>query len=223
MAESVKELQEEMRCYLSFSEEKVFKGMVPAEETSAIWPEEATMVMNTEPAVEKRPPRLCLGWEKVLHPSHPVMAARQIPHLLRGPRLRFCNWEERLIRIPQTELPKVMTPLQETPFPTQELEVTQQVTPPPGFLGVMACLRRNQSLEGSLEGAHQVSPDPLVVGVMLAHWVATISTSHIVKEEVTGVTYMDMVTTLVGRVALIGPEEETSAQGPKIEDITDLI
>ena len=49
------------------------------------------------------------------------------------------------------------------------------------------------------------------------------STSCIVKDEVTGITYMDMVTTSVGRVALSGPEQETPAQGPMIEDITDLI
>ena len=36
--------------------------------------------------------------------------------------------------------------------------------------------------------------------------VATMSASHIVKDEVTGVTYMDTVTTSVGRVALSGPE-----------------
>ena len=112
-----------------------------------------------------------------------------------------------------------MTTLQETPLPTLELEVIWQVTLPPSFLGVMACLRRDQSPEG----AHEVSPDSLMVGVMLAPGLATLSASCIVKDEVTGVTYMDMVTTSVGRVALSGPEQETSAQGPKIQDITDLI
>ena len=58
---------------------------------------------------------------------------------------------------------------------------------------------------------------------MSAPWVATMSTSCIMKDEVTGITYMDTVTTLVGRVALSGFEQETPGQGPKIEDITDLI
>ena len=71
--------------------------------------------------------------------------------------------------------------------------------------------------------AHKVSPDPLMVGVMSAPGVATMRVSCIVKDEVTGVTYMDTVTTSVGRVALSGPEQETSAQGPKIQDITDLL
>ena len=58
---------------------------------------------------------------------------------------------------------------------------------------------------------------------MSAPEVVTMSTSCIMKHKVTGVTYMDMVTTSVGRVALSGPEQETLAQGPKIQDLTDLI
>ena len=112
-----------------------------------------------------------------------------------------------------------MTTPQETPSPMQELEVIWQATLTPSFLGVMACLRRDQSLEG----AHKVSPNPLAVGVMSAPGVVTMSTSCIMKDEVTGITCMDMVTTSVGRVALSGPEQETPAQGPKIEDITDLV
>ena len=49
------------------------------------------------------------------------------------------------------------------------------------------------------------------------------STSHIVRDEVMGVTYMDTVNTSVGRVALSGPEQETSAQGPMIKDVTDMV
>ena len=85
MAESVDELQEEMRCYLSSSDEEVFKGVVPLEEVSAIPTEEANpqSTMTTpastpeeeatagaarEPAVERRSPKFP-GLEKVLHPS----------------------------------------------------------------------------------------------------------------------------------------------------------
>ena len=81
------------------------------------------------------------------------------------------------------------------------------------------CLRRDESLEG----AHEVSLNPVVVGVMSAPGVTTMSTSCIVKDEVTGITYMDMITTLVGRVAVSGLKQETPDQGPKIEDVTDLI
>ena len=112
-----------------------------------------------------------------------------------------------------------MTTPKVTPLLTQEVEVIQWATLTHGFLGVTVCLRRDQSPEG----VHKVSLNPLAAGVMSAPEVATMSTSHIVKDKVTGITYMDMVTTSVGRVALSGPEQETPAQGPKIEDITDLV
>ena len=41
LAESVKELQEEMRCYLSFSDKEVFEGVTPSEEMSSNLAEEA--------------------------------------------------------------------------------------------------------------------------------------------------------------------------------------
>ena len=47
------------------------------------------------------------------------------------------------------------------------------------------------------------------------------STSHILKDEVTGITYVDIVTTSIGRVALCGPNLEASSTGPMIEDVTD--
>ena len=83
----------------------------------------------------------------------------------------------------------------------------------------MACLRRSQS-PGEV---HEVSLDPLAVGVMSAPGVVTMCTSHIIRDEVSGATYFDMVTTSFGRVALSGPEQETPAQGPMIEDMSDLI
>ena len=50
LAESLKELQEEMRCYLSFSDEEVLKGMDPLEEKSAIPTEEANPQSAMTPA-----------------------------------------------------------------------------------------------------------------------------------------------------------------------------
>ena len=49
------------------------------------------------------------------------------------------------------------------------------------------------------------------------------STSHIMRDKVTGATYVDTVTTSVGWVTLSGPGQETLAQGPTIQDVTDLI
>ena len=66
--------------------------------------------------------------------------------------------------------------------------------PPPGFTGVTACLQRDQSPEK----VHEVSQDPLRMAAVLAPTVATMSASCIIKDEATGVTYMDTMTTSVG-------------------------
>ena len=38
------------------------------------------MNMTMEPTGKKRPPNKFSGWEKVQHPSRPIVATRQIPH-----------------------------------------------------------------------------------------------------------------------------------------------
>ena len=74
-----------MRCYLSFSDEEVFKGVAPLEEMSAspaekaephsmaMMPASAPEVQATtkaagELAAERKSPKFP-SWEKVLHPS----------------------------------------------------------------------------------------------------------------------------------------------------------
>ena len=66
-------------------------------------------------------------------------------------------------------------------------------------------------------------PRPIEDAVLSGPAMVTMSTSHIVKEKVTGVTYMDTMTTLVGQVTLSGPRQKALAQGPTILDITVLI
>ena len=100
-AGSVIELWEEMECYLSFSDEDVFKGIALQEETPIIPPKEvtpqstqptpagypmkkATKDMTMEPTAEKRPLNQFPGLEKVLHPSRPIVTAGETPPLLRG-------------------------------------------------------------------------------------------------------------------------------------------
>ena len=69
-----------------------------------------------------------------------------------------------------------------------------------------------------------MSQDPLRMAAVLAPIMATMSaTSCIIKDEAMGVTYMDTVTTSVGWVALSGPKQEASTQGPIIDNITDLV
>ena len=90
---------------------------------------------------------------------------------------------------------------------------------PPGFVGVTVCLQRDQSLEEACE----VPLDPLTIEVISVPAVAMMSRSCIVRDKVTGATYMDTMTTLVGQVTLSGPRLKTSAQGPTIQDVTDLV
>ena len=61
------------------------------------------------------------------------------------------------------------------------------------------------------------------MGMMPAPGVATMSASPVIQDETTRATYLDTVTTSVGRVTLSGPESEITAQGPKIEDVMDLV
>ena len=50
--------------------------------------------------------------------------------------------------------------------------------------------------------------------------ISTMSMSYIIRDKATGVTYMDTVTTSIGRVALSGPDSEASSLGPTIKDVT---
>ena len=123
-----------------------------------------------------------------------------------------------MVQTPQTEELGVMTTQPEPLLLTNELGIVQQVMLPPGFLGVTACLWRDQLTEGVCK----VLQDPLTMEVILVPTVAMMSTSSIMRDEVTGVTG-DTVTTSVGRVTLSSPKQETLAQGPTIQDVTDLV
>ena len=70
--------------------------------------------------------------------------------------------------------------------------------------------------------AHEAPPDPLQLAAVVEPTVATMSSSCIVKDDATGMTYMDTMTTSVGQVALSGPNQGTPVKGPIIEDITKL-
>ena len=101
LAGSIVELQEEMKCYVSFSDEDVFNGIALLEEIPIIPPKEATpknsqptladplvkkttVDMTMEPTAEKRPLNKFTSWEKVLHPSRPIVTTGQIPPLSRA-------------------------------------------------------------------------------------------------------------------------------------------
>ena len=101
VAESVKELREEMRCYLSFTDQEVFEGVTPPEgtptglveksqppsktATPVVASKESTAKETPEEPVKERECPKFPGWEKVLHPSQLVAVTGQPPHPSRGP------------------------------------------------------------------------------------------------------------------------------------------
>ena len=124
-----------------------------------------------------------------------------------------------LVQQAQPNEPKVQTTLSEPPSPTKGSEIVWRVTPLSGFTRVTACLWRDQLLEKVCK----VPQDPLRMVAVLVPTVASMSTSCIIKDEATGVTYMDTMATSVGRVTLSVPKQGASTQGPIIEDIMDLM
>ena len=70
LTEGIKELREEEKWYLSFSDEEVFPGMVlpEKEEDQELKTPSAYTPGIPEPTKERRGPKF-LGWDRVLHPS----------------------------------------------------------------------------------------------------------------------------------------------------------
>ena len=58
------------------------------------------------------------------------------------------------------------------------------------------------------------------IGLVATPGISTMSVSCIMRDEATGITYMDTITTSIGRVALSGPDLEASSTGPTIKDVT---
>ena len=162
-----------------------------------------------ELAQERKSPKF-LRWEKVLHPSRPVAVVGKSPCPSRS-----LEWTYLLEAAHNQPMRKAPT---ETPSPAQGLEVVHQWKPHPGFMEITACLRSQLS-----EEVLETSPVPVAMGMMAAPGVVTMSTSQVLWDEATGATYLDTVTTSVGRVAFNVPEDEVIVSGPKIKDITDLL
>ena len=70
--------------------------------------------------------------------------------------------------------------------------------------------------------AVRASMEPIQPEVLAEPVIASMCTSHIVQDETMGVTYMDMVTTSVGRMALSSSCMKQCSPAPTIEDITNL-
>ena len=170
-----------------------------------------------EPVPEERAPKF-VGWEKVLHPSQPVVAARDIPQPTRTPRLKvgMSQFPQMIPIKPPVSPLRNPTPPQPSPL-MQALALMQPPTLPHGFSGVMACLHTPELVEVDLKAPVGVMP----IGLLATHGISSVSSSHIVKEKIMGITYMDTVTTSIGRVTISVPGLEAFPTGPTIEDITD--
>ena len=84
-------------------------------------------------------------------------------------------------------------------------------------------LYRSDSLSRTPELVEVALKAPLgtmPIGLVATPRISTMSTSHIVRDEATGIKYMDTVTTSIGRVALSGPDSEACSPGPMIENVT---
>ena len=170
-----------------------------------------------EPVPEERAPKF-MGWEKVLHPSWPVVAAGDIPQPARTPELKVGSSQisQMLpIKLPVSP-PRTPTPPQPS-LSSQALVLMWLPTPLHGFSGVMTCLHTPELVEVDLKASEGIMP----IGLLATPGISSESSSHIVKDEIMGITYVDTVTTSIGRVTISGPGLEAFPTGPTIEDITD--
>ena len=104
LVESIWKLKREVKFYLSFTDEEVFRGVpLPEEEENS--PMDSTTASVTTTAdipgtinapethtvlkvmPEEKAPKFA-RWEKIIHPSQPVLAARDIPQSSMIPKVR---------------------------------------------------------------------------------------------------------------------------------------
>ena len=231
LVESIIELRREIKFYLSFMDEEVFRGidLPKKEESGPMVPAiaDVTPVANIHGAIDvpeaqpipspmpvKKIPKYA-GWEKILHPSQPVLAAGEIPKpatmlKLKG-RIRQLTWTIPII-LPLC-LPRAPSPLASSP-PGRALALKQLPMLPWGFTGVMACLKTPEVVEVG----QKMPMGSMSIGLVLTPSISSVSSSHVVQDDTMGLVYMDTVTTSIGRVVL---GRSGSNEGPIIEDITD--
>ena len=223
LAESIMELRREVEFYLSFTDEEVFRGvdLPKIEESCPMTPATTDIITTTDipssvpkPMPEKKAPKYA-GWEKVLHPFQLVLAAGEIPQ----PPMML-KWRGRAQQLTQTipispplYLSKAPLPLA-SPHPARALALRWPPTLPQGFARVMACLKTPEVVEVGWE----MPMGTMSIGLVMTPSISSVSSSRVVKDDTTGLVYMDTVTTSTGRVVL---SRSDSNEDPVIEDITD--
>ena len=83
-------------------------------------------------------------------------------------------------------------------------------------MGVMACLKMPELMEVDQE----VPVGTLLVGLVTTLGISSVSSSHVVTDDATGLTYVHTVTTSVSRIILCRQDPNATSTGPTIEDIT---
>ena len=71
-----------------------------------------------------------------------------------------------------------------------------------------------------MEVDQDVPMDTLSIGLVMTLGLSSMSSSHVVRDDATGLTYVDTVTTSIGRIILSSMDPNASSTGPTIEDIT---
>ena len=94
-------------------------------------------------------------------------------------------------------------------------EPRPKVTPLQGFKGVVACLLRGLPSPASVETSPKVSQSAMLAEAAVTMMYVT----HIVQDEVSGVTYLDTVTVPVGRMALRNVHMVATLPGATVEEL----
>ena len=216
------ELRREVGFYLSFTDKEVFWGIdLPQEERNSpsvptTPTADASGITNTPemPPISKVAPKYA-RWDMVVHPSQPVVATGETPQPTTTPRVKRRALQlTRTISInPPPKPPKAPSPPRAPP-PARTLALVRPPTPPHGFARVVTCLKTVELVE-----VDQGTPvGTMSIGMVSNPGLSSISSSQVVKDDITGLVYLDTMTTSIGRMALGSME---TGEGPIIEDITD--
>ena len=218
------ELREEVKFYLSFADEEVFEGVNLSEEdgdkplastTSATNTLGATAAERTLPTQKATP--VYAGWDTVLHPSWPVMAAGEVP-----PPTAVLRAKQRVLRPirtipfnPSPKSPKASSPPRSPPL-AKALVLVRPSTPPHGFTRVTTCLRTPELVE-----VDQDTPASVVtLGAVSDPGMSSVCSSQVVRDDEKGLVYLDTVMMSIGRMGIGSTEPK---EGLTIEDVTDKL
>ena len=222
LAESIVELRREVGFYLSFTDKEVFWGVeLPQEERSSLSVPTAPTTdapgdIDTPdiPPISEVSPKYA-RWNTVIHLSKPVVATGETPQLTTMPKAKRRTLQlSRTISIsPQPKPPKAPSP-PGSPLLARTLALVRLPTLPCGFARVVACLKTPELVEVD----KGMPMGPISIGMVSNPGLSSVRSSRVVKDDTTGLVYLDTIMTSIGRMVLGSTE---SSEGPTIEDITD--